>query len=1831
MSRARATAIALLAAAGATLGMLGWGVIAGPVALGQGACVADVEPNDTPEEATTLAAPMCIEGTLPDGDQDLFLWTVSEADAGHPWTFTIEGPPATLTSAKLLPIVSEPGAVPIRPGNVLLAVDHGPDAFEPTATPDILLRPGRYLLGISRSSTADGSLLIDPPYRLEIVPGTPLPPIVEQEPNQDAATATVVADLFAVSGDLQETRDVYRWTVSDAIADQPVTIRLHGPVASGMALTLRDEATGASHRQVTLDERGIAHIDDLRLPAGGYQLELTPSMDVRTPYVLSASPSEVADADPEPNDHALTAVPLDPARPVARGRLTVGDSRDRYLLTVDDALAAGLLDIRLLWREGPDRELCLETLQQRAIQCRRASDGVSIDGLTLPVGQYVIAVSGQPAPFSMYLLRVDMTTAPAPDFETEPNDDIPNATRMRATDPMRGRFGIGDRDVFRVTVTGEAQLWQLDATGPGVRQARWLKADGSALAEVRGAPDPAAGPGHATARLTDLYLIPGDHWFRLDGATDGEYSLTFTPLGPPDPAGEREPNDVTLNAEPLGVGVRRTGRLPRTEDTDVFRFSLDERERVRVAVEPPDEAAIRLRVAHGTNRLTTLTSPGPGAQVTWDALLQPGDYEIWLDSTTPSTERYALTVTRLDPFAITTDQEPNDRIALAVPLPASLHIEGDGTRELDNDWYALGVLPHGGDLVVRITGDLRGVRVSDGSREYRSEDDREGGHTIAGLPAGVPLWLRLDAVGPYTAQVEPGTTGLAGPVPPPPPLAASVVVTATPLQVAAYRDVGQAVAGVVTITNDASADQRLHLDAATSAHRWTVTFDAEAVDVPAAGSTSVPFVLEVPADVPPDRPVRVTVRARDAAGAQVTGSLDIDADRDIEPVGPRQSWMLPPELLGGLDLAASALGGVPVGATDGEAEAQLYDGLTPAGGGFRSREVDLPITFTVDLAGDMSVPVVGTILDAHGNRDSTDPVPRAFTLLLSEDGTTWQEVLQAELTPRNGDQPFVLPAPVPARFAQLRIESTWGSPDRTRVVLGAWKVVAQPGVVPDGLPIDISEPARGGHMVRMQPNTGIDRQANEILTEDPTATRRAPTARAGTRLTGVVGFLEGRLALLDRLEWVDPTGSDPGTRVRRIDVEVSEDSPVGPWTSVGTWPLERAGDGTIEPFVLPDATWARYVRFTSGPSAEGTRAIELPALLRVIERRDGPAPGSILGEWGQGDPRGPRDLLEPPDLTTVTDDDVDDDTPDQARPLTAGLVAQGRVHRGRDVDWYAVTIPEGERSVRFTVGGTPSVGVALTMLDPDGRPVPMTFAPGDAPGTMRYEANVTPGATYRVRVAQPPFSAVFTFDTSGSMGRYLAFVSQALRAYTAGVIQGSEQVLVIPFEEEPLLGEWSDQPYQLQDAVDRHVANVGSSSAEAALVAASERLAGREGARAILLVTDAETSSYGRSEEMWTLLSAVRPMVFAVHIGADSNHRRARNLMQDWAMAGGGAYAYARSHADIDQAFDRMATRLRRPASYTLVHATSPDELPPPTPGRLSVVAPADGDGTQSAVVGRDVAVELILDTSGSMLERFGGQRRIDVARSVLAALVRDDIPPGVNVALRTFVRAARSCDTELAIPLGPLDPEAMASHIESLRVLRSVRTPLAAAISAVADDLADVTGPRIVIVVSDGEESCGGNPQRAVRQLVAQGFDVTVNVVGLALDDRRVRRSIQRLAELGRGTYFDARDPDQVARAIRAAVSAPFQVFDEAGEVVATGTVGGGAVEVPPGTYRVVVRGEPPVVYEGIVVETEGSVVVTLPSAGDRPADEEDPDALVGSEDPEAESEPSDDATTTD
>jgi Mg-chelatase subunit ChlD len=311
-----------------------------------------------------------------------------------------------------------------------------------------------------------------------------------------------------------------------------------------------------------------------------------------------------------------------------------------------------------------------------------------------------------------------------------------------------------------------------------------------------------------------------------------------------------------------------------------------------------------------------------------------------------------------------------------------------------------------------------------------------------------------------------------------------------------------------------------------------------------------------------------------------------------------------------------------------------------------------------------------------------------------------------------------------------------------------------------------------------------------------------------------------------------------------------------------------------------------------------------------------------------------------------------------------------------------------------------------------------------------------------------------------------------------------------------------------------------------------------------------------------------------------------QDLMQNWSRVNGGHYTHLQNEGDMEVAFDRAATLLRRPAPYTLV--VSSEARAAPGPGRLTVTsggAPAGG-----------AAIELILDASGSMLQRLGAKRRIEIAKAVLTSAVSERIPAGTPVALRVFGhRQANACRSDLEAPLAPLDPARMTKTIQGIGAMNLAKTPIADSLAKVEADLRGATGRKIVVLLTDGEETCDGDPEKVIRALQDKGIDVALNIVGFAIDDAELEARFQSWAELGSGRYLSARDESGLSDALREALQMPYTAYDAGGNVVAHGLVGGDAVELAQGYYRVEVHASPLKIFERVEVAGEEAVTLTV------------------------------------
>mgnify|MGYP000545363627 CR=1 FL=1 len=182
---------------------------------------------------------------------------------------------------------------------------------------------------------------------------------------------------------------------------------------------------------------------------------------------------------------------------------------------------------------------------------------------------------------------------------------------------------------------------------------------------------------------------------------------------------------------------------------------------------------------------------------------------------------------------------------------------------------------------------------------------------------------------------------------------------------------------------------------------------------------------------------------------------------------------------------------------------------------------------------------------------------------------------------------------------------------------------------------------------------------------------------------------------------------------------------------------------------------------------------------------------------------------------------------------------------------------------------------------------------------------------------------------------------------------------------------------------------------------------------------------------------------------------------------------------------------------------------------------------------------------------------------------------------------------------------------IDTVRAEDGAKTAIAASLREVAGDLAGAAAGtsagagQLVILITDGEETCGGDPEAEIAALRAAGVDVRLNIVGFDLDGSELAADFARWAAAGGGAFFDAGDAASLDAAVAAALAPGFRVIGADGAVVARGTVGAPAIPVPAGLYDIQIDGgdragaEP---LPRIEVRPGETAVMTLPEAGRDP-----------------------------
>jgi hypothetical protein len=270
--------------------------------------------------------------------------------------------------------------------------------------------------------------------------------------------------------------------------------------------------------------------------------------------------------------------------------------------------------------------------------------------------------------------------------------------------------------------------------------------------------------------------------------------------------------------------------------------------------------------------------------------------------------------------------------------------------------------------------------------------------------------------------------------------------------------------------------------------------------------------------------------------------------------------------------------------------------------------------------------------------------------------------------------------------------------------------------------------------------------------------------------------------------------------------------------------------------------------------------------------------------------------------------------------------------------------------------------------------------------------------------------------------------------------------------------------------------------------------------------------------------------------------------------------------------------------------------------GRTEVVITGEAFGSLELLPVGDLAFSfenvartylIILDTSSSMSEIIDGEVKIDVAKNVIVDLL-DNLPSTAVVGVREFGGCGHS---ELIAPVGPMQRSLLQTEI--LAISPGGATPIEYALEQTRADLTGITDPQLILLVSDGMETCGGDPVQAAKDLIALGYDLRFHIVGFDVGySSGARDQLLEIANATGGVYYDAGSREELRQALILAAPFTYTVYDLEDNVVFAGRLGESGPQLPAGAYTIVIDTTPAITLSNVVISEQLTTHVTVEQA---------------------------------
>jgi Ca-activated chloride channel homolog len=190
----------------------------------------------------------------------------------------------------------------------------------------------------------------------------------------------------------------------------------------------------------------------------------------------------------------------------------------------------------------------------------------------------------------------------------------------------------------------------------------------------------------------------------------------------------------------------------------------------------------------------------------------------------------------------------------------------------------------------------------------------------------------------------------------------------------------------------------------------------------------------------------------------------------------------------------------------------------------------------------------------------------------------------------------------------------------------------------------------------------------------------------------------------------------------------------------------------------------------------------------------------------------------------------------------------------------------------------------------------------------------------------------------------------------------------------------------------------------------------------------------------------------------------------------------------------------------------------------------------------------IVFDAFGSMAGNLNQgiatlKPRIDEVRAALAEIL-PEATGFRRVGLITYGPGpAQQCNVRLDLKPTPNAANLIMSYLQALSP--AGKTPLTRAVKTAAEVLDYRKKPGVIVVLTDGEETCGASPCMLGKELRAASAQLTVHVIGFRMKDfswtgETSVLDTQCLAKENNGLYLSAENRNDLAAALRATLDCP-------------------------------------------------------------------------------------------